>query len=417
MKKLMMIAIGLAAIASALGQRKEPPRKQRGGGYSIEQACSDRAQLNTIAFDALGFLTGDLCSSTFLPPGKVSDYFGFQYMRDIDTGAGGHNTDFLTRIANNVWIILNKDQKDQLIALAREQAGQIQDLARKRFPLIKAFHRELDGNIPSGTKGLNQEAVKRYSGDLFELDGLLGYRRAQVFGAVARSLDETQKASFPKLVFGRSDTWPQMDEQIDKRGCTHDEHVALMTYASEFFSWYAGSVEADTYFCPERHGTYFGSFYMKDAPAMGKKNYSISTSLTGDKGEAFLNTLMAPQQKLITSLVDLQRADLGEIVKTRRAISVELRRFLNFDAVDRQKVLALARRYGELDGELSWYYATHFAQVGHSLDATQKQALMKLRDLAEYKCDGAYLYSERISVPTIPATDFLFRTVTGSTSQ
>jgi hypothetical protein len=206
MKKLIVITIGLIAVITAMGQRKEPPRKQGGGGYNIEQACSDRAQLNTIAFDALGFLTGDLCSSTFLPPGKVSDYFGFQYMRDIDTGTGGHNTNFLTRIANNTWVILNKNQKDQLIALAREQAERIQDLARKRFPLIKAFHRELDGNIPPGTQGLNQEAVKKYSGDLFELDGLLGYRRAQIFGAVARSLNETQKAFFSKLVFGRSDT-------------------------------------------------------------------------------------------------------------------------------------------------------------------------------------------------------------------
>ena len=27
--------------------------------------------------------------------------------------------------------------------------------------------------------------------------------------------------------------------------------VSVMTYASEMFSWYAGSVDADTYFCPE----------------------------------------------------------------------------------------------------------------------------------------------------------------------
>ena len=52
--------------------------------------------------------------------------------------------------------------------------------------------------------------------------------------------------------------------------------------------WYAGNVEADVYFCPERHATYFGSFYMKDIPAMGNPNFSISTSLTGDSGEAFL---------------------------------------------------------------------------------------------------------------------------------
>ena len=43
MKKLMILTIGFLAIASASGQRKEPPRKGH-GGYSIEQACSDRAQ-------------------------------------------------------------------------------------------------------------------------------------------------------------------------------------------------------------------------------------------------------------------------------------------------------------------------------------------------------------------------------------
>ena len=86
-------------------------------------------------------------------------------------------------------------------------------------------------------------------------------------------------------------------------------------------------MEADIYFCPERHGMYFGGFGMKTAPAMGKQNYSISTSLTGDSGEAFLATLTDAQRKLITDLVDLQRNDLAEIVKTRRAIATELRRF------------------------------------------------------------------------------------------
>jgi hypothetical protein len=51
----------------------ERPR-QGGGGYSIEQAVSDRAQLNTIAFDGLAFLTGGFACNTFLPPGKVADF-------------------------------------------------------------------------------------------------------------------------------------------------------------------------------------------------------------------------------------------------------------------------------------------------------------------------------------------------------
>ncbi len=408
MKRHLMVVMMAWLICGPVSAQRGGRPPQGAGKYTIEQACSDRAQLNTIAFDALGFLTGNLCSSTFLPPGKVCDYFGFQTMRDIDAGTGGHNTDFLTDAANNVWVILNDAQKEQLIALAREQAGKLQDLARMRFPLIKAFHRELQREIPAGSTGLNREAVKKYSGDLFESDGLLAFRRAQVFGAVVRSLDAAQKAAFGKLVFGQSGTWMKMPEQIGKRDFTHEEHVALMTYASEFLSWYAGSVEADTYFCPERHGTYFGSFYMKDAPAMGKKGYSISTALTGDKGEAFLNMLTGAQQDLITSLVDMQRADLDAIVKARRAISVELRRFMNAPDVDQAPALALMRRYGELDGDISWLYATHFAHVASTLTGSQRQSLIRLRDLEGYPCSGAYLYSERIPTPAIANTDFLF---------
>ena len=36
-----------------------------------------------------------------------------------------------------------------------------------------------------------------------------------------------------------------------------DVGVAVMTYASEMYAWYAGSVEADACFCPERQGTPF----------------------------------------------------------------------------------------------------------------------------------------------------------------
>ena len=117
---------------------------------------------------------------------------------------------------------------------------------------------------------------------------------------------------------------------------------------------------------------YFGGFGMKTAPAMGKKNYSISTSLTGDSGEAFLATLTDAQRKLITDLVDLQRQDLAEIVKTRRAIATELRRFQKGESADKDKVLSLSRRYGELDGEMSYLYATAFAKVGKTLTAEQK---------------------------------------------
>ena len=376
--------------------------------YSIEQAVSDNAQLHTIAFDGLAFLTGDFGGDTFLPPGKVSDYFGFQYMRDIDAKEGGHNTSFLTRIAHNMLAVLNAGQKAQLLALAKEQENDIRIFAEQRFPLIKAFRRNLAGDVPAGSHGLNRSAVMKCSADLYELDGKLAFQRAKVMGAIIRSFDESQKATLAKLKFGDSRTWPDLPEQLDKRNMSHEVNVAVMTYASEMFSWYAGSLEADTYFCPERHGMYFGGFGMKTAPAMGKKDYSISTSLTGDSGENFLTALTTTQRKLVSDLIDQQRKNLTEIVQTRRAIASELRRFQSREAVDSAKVLALSRRYGELDGEMSFLYATAFASVDQSLTSQQKERLQSLRTTNPADPKGPFLYSIPISSPKIKDTDFLF---------
>ena len=387
------------------------PGGQPGGhdGYSVEQAISDRAQLHTIAFDGLAFLTGEMACDTFLPPGKVADFCGFQYMRDVDVNELGHNTSFVPRVADNVLYILTDEQKAQLIALAKEQEKLLADFATKRFPLIKAFYRQLTGDIPADSEGLNREAVMQYTAKLYEIDGLLSYRRAEVLGSIVRSLTDTQKQYLSKMKFNDSSTWPEREGQIDKRSMSHAAHVAVMTYASEMFSWYAGNVEADVYFCPERHATYFGSFFMKDIPAMGDPNFTISTSLTGDSGEAFLNTLTEGQRKLVTGLVHQQRADLKEIVQVRHRIATLLRSFMKQPTVDKDSVMVLSRRYGELDGEISYFYAKAFAEVAGTLTVDQKKTLMKLRNLdPKYTPKGAYLYSAPIDMSEISNTDFLF---------
>jgi Spy/CpxP family protein refolding chaperone len=376
--------------------------------YSIEQATSDRAQLDTIAFDGLAFLTGDFGSDTFLPPGKVSDYFGFQYMRDVDANEDGHNTSFLTRIAENMLAVLNDDQKAQLVDLGKEQRNDIRLFAQRRFVLIKAFRQNLSGEIPVGSKGLDKSAVMKYSAELYALDGKLAFRRAQVMAAIIRSLSDDQRAALARLKFGDSRTWPDVPEQLDRRSMSHDLNVAVMTYSSEMFSWYRGSVKADTYFCPERHGMYFGGFGMKTAPAMGKQNYSISTSLTRDSGEAFLSVLNNTQRTYITELTALQRADLQEIVNIRRSIAGELRRFLTGDTADEEKVVSLAKRYGELDGEISYYYGTAFAKIGQTLTEQQKSQLASLRPSNPGDPRGPFLYSTPMRMPQIASTDSLF---------
>ena len=397
----------------------QPPKPDSQGGqqlrgsaqkYSIEQAISDQAQLHTIAFNGLAFITGNYGAATFIPPGKVCDFFGFQYMRDIDAAGKGHNPIFLNRVAGNVLYILNDKQRAQLEKAARQEAEQLRVLAGMRLPLIKAFYRELNSDIPQGSKGLNRDAVMWYTGEIFAFDAQLSYQRAQLFGQLAASFTPEQKTRLARMKFGDFNTWPEIDVEKYKlpRGTEKLVNVSYMTYASEFFSWYAGSVEADTYFCPERHGTYFGGFYMKDMPAMGKRDYDISTSVTGDSGKEFLNVLTGKQRQNITAIPDLQRKVLQETVSVRRAISMELRKFLKGGQADKGKVIALGRRYGELDGEMSYYYATAFASVNKTLTAQQMEKLAKMRTINPSDPKGPFLYSSAVIMPKIENTDFLF---------
>jgi hypothetical protein len=229
-------------------------------------------------------------------------------------------------------------------------------------------------------------------------------------GGILKSLDAKQRAYRDAMVGKGMTTWPIVDEPSELRGLGRDTKVAVMTYAGDLFSWYAGSVEADVYFCPERQGTYFGSFYMKDAPAVGNPGYSIGTNITADMGRAFIAALTPTQAQLVTSLVDIQRADLYKIVDTRRDISTQLRRFIAGESPDSATVQSLSDQYGALDGEIVYYYASHFAEVGKTLSSDQKTQLMALRKqtLGDFAPKGAFLYATEISIPTIPNTDFLF---------
>ena len=364
--------------------------------YSLAQAMSDNAQLSTIAFDGLAFITGSAGADTFFPPGKVADFFGFQYKRDVDVSGYGHNTLFLTRVADNVLYILNDDQKAQLVALAEEQAPLYVDFAYNRLPLTTAFRLNLEGDIPDGSTGLNTQDVARYTSDLYETDADLSYHRAVVVGAIINSFTDDQKAYLAKMQFDDYLTWPDVaEDQTLKQSLNNSQYTALMTYASELFSWYKGGLDADVYFCPERHGTYFGSFYLKDYPAVGNDDYFISTTETGDSGQAFLNVLNPDQRALITGIIDEQRPMLQEIAQIRTEVCTELRKAMTGGTIDEELVYTLIERYGELDGEMSALYATRFAQVNSTLTDAQRAALVQLRNLTVVP-QGVYLFQIRL---------------------
>jgi hypothetical protein len=379
--------------------------------HNIEQALSDGAQRNTIAFDALAFITGSRGADSFFPPGKVADFWGFQYLRDNDPTEMGHNTDFLTRASLNMLYVLTSEQRAELITLAESQVDDINQYAYDRFVLMDAFRRQLDGDLPTGTTGLNEEAVKAYSSELYRLDGQISYERAQVMGSLISGLDSSQLDYLDAMVGRGMLDWPVVEEPDELHGLDHDVKVAVMTYAGDMYSWYAGSVEADVYFCPERHGTYFGSFYMKDAPAVGNPDYTIPSNLTGDMGAAFIEALDAEQAELVTGIVDTQKPALYEIVDRRDDVSTLLRQFMNGQTPDREAVLSLMDRYGELDGEIIYQYATAFSQVNATLTDEQRSQLTAMRiDLLEELSypTGAYLFAQSIEMPAIPDTDFLF---------
>jgi hypothetical protein len=414
---LIIAGIGVVA-AQDRSPAKRPPRAKGGQQYSIEQAISDQAQLHTIAFSGLAFMTGEFGSSTFLPPGKVSDFFGFQYMRDIDAAGKGHNPMFLDRVAGNVMKILSAQQQGIFEQTVRDQERSMQEIALKRMPLIAAFHRQLAGDIPAGSAGLDRAAVISYVADLFALDAKLAWQRAKTFGAVAKSLDSSQRLALGKMKFGDFSSWPGIDREevrrLTPRGASKIVNVGYMTFASEFFSWYAGSVEADTYFCPERHGTYFGGFYMKDMPAMGQKDYNISTSLTGDAGAAFIDVLDGRQRGILTGVLDRQRTILRNVIEVRSAISTKLRGFLQGDGPSESDIMALGRRYGEMDGALSYEYAGAFAQICKSMTPPQKEKLTTLRTDHNHENGTAFIYSDRVPMPKVPDSSFLFGSVKGT---
>ena len=380
--------------------------------YTLDQAMSDNAQVMTIAFSGLSFITGNSGADTFFPPGKLADFFGFQYMRDVDIAGYGHNTLFLSRVANNVLKILTVEQKAKLVDLAKEQAVLYTKYAYNRFPLMNAFRRNLTGNIPSGSTGLNREKVAEYSAKLYLIDAELSYKRALMMGEIVQSLTSDQKAYLATMAFNNYNTWPDVPEDAEiKKGMTNAEFVSVMTYASEFFSWYKGGINADIYFCPERHGTYFGGFFLKDYPAMKDPNYFIPLDQTGKCGGDFLNALTPDQRVLITSITAEQKTILNEIVQIRESVSKELRRSMNGLIVDKTKVFQLIERYGNLEGSLSGLYAIRFAQVNKTLTANQFQTLNTTRNL-DVTPNGAFRYSSPIAMPSLPDNDYLFGTGT-----
>ncbi|MEI6154993.1 MAG: hypothetical protein WCQ90_13005, partial [Deltaproteobacteria bacterium] len=256
---------------------------------------SDQAQSMTIAFDGLAFVTGSFCAQTVYPPGKVADYFGFQYLRDNDSSGMGHNTDFTTLTANPVLVLLNDAQLTSLSNLGTDEAALNDAYGYARFPLAKAFRRLNDSDVPTGYPALSLAAVKAWSSYLFSIDGEMSYLRAQAYASVLGLMSSTQLATLAAMKGKGSLEWTQPTDAQVAAVLAKFPGQMMRTYAGEMLAWYLGNIAADVYFCPERQGTYFGSFFMKDIKAMNNPSYTIDSNMTADMGDAFLSALNTTQ--------------------------------------------------------------------------------------------------------------------------
>ena len=371
--------------------------------YNIDQCLTDQAQSTTLAFAGFGMMTGNLCAQSFFPPGKVADYWGFQYLRDNDPSNNGHNTSFLTRVSCNMLYILNDQQIALMKTLAASQVASVRLYAWKRYTLMKAFRRLMDGTGPTGNSGLSLTAVKAASRELYLLDGQISYERAVVYANIFRTLTAAQKAYIAAMAGQGFSAWPDKSETdvlAVTQGLSNDEVVAMMSYAGDMYSWYTGSLVSDVYFCPERHGTYFGSFYIKDAPAIGHPGYSIDEALTATVGSALVDStkgyISADGATTMNALVDTQRQNLyanatANMVLARTQVSQALRSLITstepsaaFLSSVRAIVDQYSAMYGELDGENNYNYATTFYTLWNNIGGTyfttaQKASLATLR--------------------------------------
>ena len=132
------------------GPTPPAPGGEPGQAYTIEQAISDRAQENTIAFDALGFLTGTRAPTPSSRPARWPTSGASSTCATTTPARWATTRDFLTSASLNMLNVLSADQRAQLIALASAR------WAPSRSTAIQALR--ADAGLPAAAGGRSAAA-------------------------------------------------------------------------------------------------------------------------------------------------------------------------------------------------------------------------------------------------------------------
>jgi len=144
------------------------------------------------------------------------DYTGFQYLRDNDPDSMGHNTSFLTRIANNVLFVLN-DSRCEAEGAGLRPARPDRPLRIQALPADEVFPARSRRRHSGRLLRLNLNAVRKASRELYVLDARSASTVRPLFD-ILRSMDSTQKAYLDAMKGKGWKSWPDItDEQVRPR--------------------------------------------------------------------------------------------------------------------------------------------------------------------------------------------------------
>ena len=139
---------------------KKPPRGGSGKGaqqYSIEQAVSDRRSSHDRVQRA-GLHHRRLRRRPSSRPARCATTSASSTCATSTRPQKGHNPMFLDRVAGNVLKIAERRAAEDVRGPRARAGAAVRAAGGEALPLIKAFYRELDGDIPAGS-GAEPRAV------------------------------------------------------------------------------------------------------------------------------------------------------------------------------------------------------------------------------------------------------------------
>ena len=258
-----------------------------------------RPEQNTFGYAGLAWLTDNLCSDSFLPPGKIGEFMGFQFIRDSEPNGLGHNSQFSDYISQYIFTKLTDGQLALLASLANDPSH----LNTTKFVLTSRadMSNSLRKLLLSSDKlsYLNLDAVAKVYGEIQQSNGLIILERAKKIGSIIRDMSQTLKAEikefFSPFLLNTSNLSSIKDESRQRfkvlgippginttlwNGLPWRDDSLMVTLGNQLMAWLTDDV--GVYFAPEVSSCFaFSLVYFLCAPSSELLFAPLYVNITG----------------------------------------------------------------------------------------------------------------------------------------